>query len=161
MLSKCEIHNANGFSNKAFDEAPATTGFINMQKFTPITANRTITDRDKMQAHGVWPTKPYRGGMSIDIEGSIQANTPANAIAQLDLLTGALYGSPADMVVRKNGTLFVRRLDKTEDWKTDVIVLEFSAPLTAQSTVIEYLVTLFSWTPYFTGVTTGSFFYWT
>jgi hypothetical protein len=161
MLSKCEIHNVNGFGIKSFDENPVSTGFIRMDKFSPITSNRTITDREKMQQHGAWPTKPFRGGMSIDIEGSIQANTPANALAQLDILTGALFGTPADTVSRRNGTLFLRRLDKTEDWKTDIIVLEFSAPLTADSTVIQYLVTLFSFTPYFTGVTTGSFFYWT
>lgn len=161
MLSKCEIHNVDGVTVKALDEDPVSTGFVSVNKFDPQVGSRGITDRNKMQAHGAWTTRNYRGGISIDIEGTIQADTPTNTIAQLDLVTIALFGQPTDTVQRKNGTLVIRRLDKGEDWQIDFIVTGFSAPLTADTTVIQYLITLFTFEASFTGVSSGNKFFWT
>lgn len=160
MLSKCEIHNVNGTDIYSVDSDPVSGGYSAMHKFEPHVDPRAITDRVKQQAHGVWSARNYRGGMSIDIEGSLQADTPAHVLAQNELLTKSLFGSPADAVSRVMGTLFIRRLDKTEDWKADFTVLAFSAPITDQTTTIDYLITLFCWNPWFIGVTSTNQFYW-
>src|SRR5215471_12165145 len=98
MLSKCEVHNVNGISNYVLDSAPVTTGYSALRSFNPSVEDRTIQDRVKSQARGVWPTFSYEGGMSIEMTGAILADTPAHAIAQLDSFTRALRGSPTDAI---------------------------------------------------------------
>lgn len=162
MLSKCEIHNVDGSTVYSVDSDPVSTGFSALTKFQPDVENRNIVDRGRMQARGRWPTFPYEGGMSIDIEGTLQADTPAHVLAQLDLLTIALRGLPATAITaRRHGTLVIRRLDKTEDWKTDFQVMAFSAPITADSTIITYMITLYSFVPWFVGTTSATEFFWT
>lgn len=161
MFSKCEIRNVDGATNYSLDSDPVSTGFSSLQKFEPIIHSRTVTDRDKSQAHGVWRTKTFQGGMSIDIQGTLQANTPANVMAQRALLTRALMGLPTDAItVRKMGAIRIRILGETEDWEADYTLLEKSIPVTSDSTVIQYLITIFCWNPFFNGVTTPANQYW-
>jgi hypothetical protein len=161
MLSKCEIHNQNTVNNYTLDSDPVSTGFSSLKKFDPHIDERAIIDRVKQQAHGVWAAKNYRGGMTIDIEGTLQADTPAHVLVQSSLLTYALFGTPTDVVAnRYMGTIFIRRLDFSEDWKANFTVVAFTAPITADSTIIDYLITIFCWDAWFTGVTSGTLFYW-
>jgi len=161
MLSKVQITNANTIDVYQLDQAPVSTGYSILTSFKPEIEDRTITDRNRTQNRGKWPTFSYEGGMSIEMEGRILADTPAHVMTQLELLEKSLRGTPTDAIsVRRHGTLTVRRLDKTEDWFCYFTILAATFPLTAESTNIDYLLTLFSFLPYWTGVTSGNFFFW-
>jgi hypothetical protein len=161
MLSKCEIHNVDGTTVYPLDSNPNSAGFSALTAFNVEVQDRTITDRTKMQARGVWRTFSYEGGMTIDIEGTLQANSPANVLTQLALLTASLRGLPTDTItVRKRGFIKIRRLDATEDWQADFTVLGYTPKVSAETTVIPYMITLFCWDPYFTGSGTSGLYYW-
>jgi hypothetical protein len=160
MISKVQIANANGVDSYQLDVAPATSGYSTVTSFKPEIEDRTITDRNRTQNRGKWPTFSYEGGMSIEIQGRILADTPSHVMTQLELLTKSLRGTPTDAIsVRRHGTLTIRRLDKSEDWFCFFTILATSIPITAESTNIEYMVTLFSFLPYWTGATSGQFFF--
>lgn len=161
MLSKCELRNVDGATNYSLDSDPVSTGFSSLQKFDPHIDPRSVVDRNKSQAHGVWRTKTFMGGMSIDIEGTLQADTPTHVMAQRALLTRALMGLPTDAItVRKLGAIRIRILGETEDWEADYTLIAKTIPATADSTVIQYLITIFCWNPFFNGVTTPTNQYW-
>lgn len=161
MLSKCELRNVDGATNYSLDSDPVSTGFSKLKSFEPHVDPRTVTDRVKSQDHGIWRTKTFMGGMSIDIHGSLQADTPTNVMTQRSALTRALMGLPSDPItVRRLGAVRIRVLGETEDWEADYTLLAKSIPVTDDSTIIEYLITLFCWNPYFLGVTTPTNKYW-
>src|ERR1051325_5224149 len=102
--------------------------------------------------------------MTNDMTGTFQANlnAPANVLTQIALCSQALFGLPTDAVsVRYDCILRIRKLDSTEDWQTNCAALAFTAPATAESTIVEWMITLFSFTPWFTGVSTSGLYYYT
>ena len=132
-----------------------------MNLFDPQVAQRVVTDRDKMQAHGTWPTFSYRGGMEIHCEGALLADDSGDYNTKRLALVTALFGDPDDAVTeRKLGDLVPTFDDQDEAWTTEVTINAFSAPLTGASPGYTlYLVTFFSWTPYFTGVDSNNKYY--
>lgn len=159
MLNKCEFHNANNTNVFAFN---TDTSPLNGFDVTGVT--RISTERNKPQRHGVNPTFPYRGGMEIHIEGAIFKDTTDNYVAYRKTLALALFGNPnatAAVTNRKNGTLIINVDGETEDWETDCVVTAYSNPIKGlYPTLSEFLITFFSWTPWFTGVNTSNLYYW-
>lgn len=127
--------------------------------YDPTIEDRVDTSRNRMEQVGVWPTFPYEGGMSIHIEGDIIGTDSADYNTRRFALCAA-FRSAGIRTDRKHGTLTVGYDGQTEDWKTDVSVMAFSAPRGGLSPAISHFaVTLFSFTPYFIGVTSGDFHY--
>jgi hypothetical protein len=118
--------------------------------------DRNEHDRAKTQDHGVWPTFSYHGGMAIDIGGEIHGSSPENYTDTRLAVVRIFRGSGAPPTVRGIGEVRVRFSGQTEDWKTTVNIAQFSAPLKAgYITYSEFMVTFFSFNPYFIGVTSG------
>lgn len=160
MLTKFEFHNVDGAHTFAFNDVTSPLNTLD------VTVDpRVNTDRAKMEQHGINPTKSKRGGMSIHIEGAMFKDTTDNYVAYRKTLALALFGVPTDLVVfddeRKLGTLIVRFDGETEDWETDCTITAYTNPIKGlYPTLSEFAVTFFSWTPWFTGVTSSNYYYW-
>lgn len=113
--------------------------------------------QNKMFAHGEWPTRTYAGGMTIDLQGSINFDDSDDYNAGRVALLNVLRGNPDVAVIRKSGTLTITLEGMTEPWKADVRVEAFTAPLGGASpSRSPFLLTLYAFLPYFIGVNTGT-----
>jgi len=124
---------------------------------------RSDRSRKKMEQHGIWPTFTYRGEMEIHIEGDLIANDATDYVSKRLTLVAALFGaaSLATPTVRKNGSLDILMTGQTEHFGCDVSIDAFSAPQEGgYPGYSKYLITFFSPTPYFTGLTSGTKYYW-
>jgi hypothetical protein len=101
--------------------------------------------------------------MTIHAEGSIFGNDSPGYWAERKLMLRALFGAPTLTPVltdRKLGFLQVGFAGESEDWKCDVTISAFSAPITAlYPSMTDYLITFESWTPWFFGATTPTNLY--
>lgn len=159
MLTKCDWTNAETAATYSLNSDVAP-----LKDFDVTVNERTNTDRTKAESHGVNPTFSYRGGMTIHCEGDLFKDTSADYVAERKLLVAALFGDPNSVPVptqRKLGTLAVGFEGETEDWLADCIVLEFSGPVQAlYPAFTNYLVSFFSWNPWFVGSVSGNKHYW-
>lgn len=159
MLNTFTFNNVDGAHSFEFN---ADTSPLN--KFDVTVDPRVSTDRERMQRHGINPTKPFRGGMQIHIEGVMFQDTTALYTQYRKSMILALFGDPnaaVDLTNRKLGTLVINLDGETEDWQTDCVVPAYTNPIKGDfPTLSEFAVTFFSWTPYFTGSTSGNFYYW-
>lgn len=135
------------------------------QDFNPISDFNVDVDmqvddsRPIPQAHGIYPTPTYRRGMTLDVEGTILGDDFADYSSKRQAMVNALFGSNFDDVVTeyKLGVLSLDLAGETENWNTNVTVRAFSAPKTwTEGAYSPYLITFFSWNPYFIGNDTPS-----
>lgn len=137
------------------------TDIYPLTEFDPTVAERNVTDRDKMQEHGVWPTFSYRGGLEIHLEGNIFGSDSADYMTNRIALVNGIFGSPdADVTDRRMGTFLVQFDGQGERWETDVAISAWSAPLKAlYPSTTDWACTFFSFTPYLVGESSGSKYY--
>jgi len=135
-----------------------------LQMWDPSINRRVDTSRERSQGHGINPTVSLKGGMELHLEGALFADNTTDYFVQHDALVLAVEGDPnldPDNTVLYDLILAVRRSDQTEDWITQSIVSEFTAPIKAlYPSGTEWALTLFSWTPWFVGHDTGTRHYW-
>lgn len=133
------------------------------QDFNPISNFDVTVDmrvdksRTKMQDHGVWPTPTYRDGMSIDVEFELLADDTADYVGKRKTLVAALYGANFTGLVSENqlGTLSLTLDGEAEAWDTAYTIDAFSGPKTWEELAYShFMITFYSFTPYFTGHTT-------
>jgi hypothetical protein len=101
--------------------------------------------------------------MELHVEGDLLADDSADYVTKRLALATALFGaaSLAAPTVRKNGSLAIRFSGQTEDFGTDVVIDAFSGPLSGSYPAYsKYLVTFYSFNPYFVGLTSGNKYYW-
>ena len=103
----------------------------------------------------MWPTYSYEGGMTIHLTGQILADTSDDYITKrLALMSCLRYKS--DPRVRKAGSLLMRFDNTSEDWVTDVRIDSISGILNGASPGFsEFLISFYSWLPYFIGSSSG------
>ena len=137
------------------------TNIYPLHDFDPTVSERTVTDRDKMQAHGQWPTYSYRGGMDIHFEGDIFGDTSDDYWTNRLALVAGIFGSPdAAITDRKLGDLIIELSGLTDRMQTEVCVTAWSAPIRGlYPSTSEFAVTFHSWTPYFIGISSGTKYY--
>jgi hypothetical protein len=158
MLTRCDFVNSDGITGYSLntDVAPLTT-------FDPSIVQRVDTTRNKPQQHGTLATKNLRSGLEIHCEGDLFGDDADLYWAQRKLMIAAFYGDPnvdPDLAVTRNGTLYVGFSGETEDYKTDVVITLFTAPIIALNWArTAYAVTFFSWTPWCIGVDTATRYY--
>ncbi len=160
MLTKCDFHNIDGTHTYSLnsDVAPLTD-------FDVTVPQRAETSRNKSQQHGIYPTNTLRGGMEIHVEGSLFGTDSTGYVTERLALITALFGVPTltpTMTDRKLGYIQVGLSGQSEDWIADVTISAFSAPIKGlYPAVSPFLVTFFSWTPWFWGATTpANLYYW-
>lgn len=130
------------------------------QTFTPSYTGR-ITDRPRMQSHGVNPVVPYKGGVQIDHEGMLVALSQEDLIAVRDefntALLGRLDGTPS---LRRDGTLTVEYAGWAESASVDVVVESqqcvFSKDNPRQA---PFSVSWLGFKPYLLGDSSGDLYY--
>src|ERR1051325_6542407 len=128
MLDKVQFKNN---SNVTID---LHTDQISITDFNPVVTQRPGESRPRMQEHGEWPTRTYRGGMSIDIEGDLLAESASDYFDLRQSILNVLFPDPTAIVVfRRDGFLRVRFTGATEDWNTQVRVDAFTAPRTVEN----------------------------
>lgn len=159
MLTKCDFINVDGVSTYSLNDVKSPLNTFDVQ-----VANRTETGRNKMEQHGVNSTiASVRGGMEIHVEGSLFAETSSAYATERKALVKALFGDPNTPVTltdRTNGTLTIRVDGETEDWEAYCAVTVFQAPMKGNFPALtDYLVTFFSWEPWFTGSSSGDKYY--
>jgi hypothetical protein len=153
MVTKFDFTNTQLAETYSFntDDVPFT------ETFDIRVDDRNVIDREKMQDHGIWPTVPLQGGMSIDVAGDILSDSPENYITKRIAIARIFRGSGVAPTATKVGVVILGLSGQTEDWKTDVLIQQFSAPLKAGFvTYSPFMVTFFSFTPWFIGVTSGN-----
>lgn len=135
--------------------------FNPLNLFDPQVEQRVETDRERAEAHGKWPTFSYRGGLEIHCEGAILADDAGDYNDKRIDLVYNLFGAADDPISsRKMGDLVPTFDNQSEAWTTECTITAFSAPLTATSpNFTMYLVTFYSFTPYFLGVDSGDKYY--
>ncbi len=138
------------------------------QGFNPISdfdvnVDQEIDDsRIKPQEHGIYETPTYRRGMTIDLEGELLADDPGDYVSKRKTLVHALFGDNFMGLVSENqmGILSITLTDEIEAWDAAVTVRAFSAPKTwTEGAYSSYLITWFSWKPYFYGHDDDTNFY--
>lgn len=158
MLTKCDFNNVDGSHSYSFNDVQSP-----LNLFDPTVAVRIDTSRNKLQLPGVNPTKPYRGGMELHMEGLLFAESSSAYFTERQSIMLALYGdpnTPPDPTERIDGTLVIRLDGATEDWEADCAVTAFTAPLKGNYPALtEYGVTFFSWKSWFIGSSSGDFYY--
>lgn len=124
--------------------------------FDVRTEDRNNNDRTKAQDHGVWPTYSYHGGMAIDVGGEIHGSSASNYNDTRIAVARIFRGNGVAPTQRGIGEVRITFTGQSEIWKTTVNIAQFTAPLRAgYITYSEFMVTFFSFNPYFIGVTSG------
>jgi hypothetical protein len=159
MINGFTINNIDGVNTYDIN-----TDIVPLHDFDVTVAQRTDTSRDKSQQHGVNATHTLRGGMEIHVEGDIFGNDSTDYITNRKAFLLALFGDPNVPVVltdKKLGTVVIDFVGETETWQTDFTITLFSAPVQGLSpSRTPFALTLFSWTPWFVGTTSGDKYYW-
>lgn len=159
MIDSFTLVNVDGTHSYAIN-----TDIVPMHDFDVTVAERTDTARNKSQQHGVNATHSLRGGMEIHAEGDIFGNDSPDYIVNRKAFLAALFGDPNAALVlanKKMGTVVIQLNGETETWQTDYTVTAFSAPVQGLSpSRTPFLLTLFSWTPWFVGTSSGTRYYW-
>jgi hypothetical protein len=153
------------FTPNSGDPITLNSDHYPIHDFDITVKERQNTERKRMQEVGLWPTRLYRDSMSIHMEGAILGDDPEDYVSKRVGLVMALQLDPTNLTPpRKHGTLHMKPAGYEEDWITDVIVAEFTAPIKASAgnwDASEFMITFISWTPYFVGAESGDYFYWT
>lgn len=159
MLPKCQFNNVDGINTFDLNDVKSP-----LNLFDVTVASRNDTGRNRVQQHGVNPTKTLRGGMEIHCEGVLFDDDSGPYVTLRKSLVLALFGDPGaafDPQQRSDGTLVIRLEGESEDWQTDCIVTAFSAPVRGNyPSLTEYAVTFFSWNPWFIGASSANRYYW-
>jgi len=158
MITKLDFTNIQTAVTYNFntDVAPLTQFDVDVER-------RVIKDRDRSQQHGVWPTFSYKGGMEIHIEGDLLADDSVDYVTKRLALAAAINGDYDALVAdRKDGDLVIAFAGGTEDLTTEVAIDAFSGPIDGGFPAYsKYLVTFFSFNPYFIGTVSGDKYSWT
>lgn len=147
------IETAN-FSNNDSGNYDFNDDFNPISDFDVTVDMRTDKTRIIPQGHGVYPTPTYRDGMTIDIGGNILADDYGDYVDKRKNLVHALFGDNFTGLVSENqlGTLTMFFTGQEEGWSTLCTIDAFSAPKTwSEGAYSPYLVTFYSWNPYFYG----------
>lgn len=145
--------------NPAIENNDGTVYRFN-QDFCPlsdfdVTVDERLDDsRDKMQTHGLWPTFTYRGGMTINLQGNLLADSMEDYVSKRLDLVQALYGNNFDDLVSEPQMGIYRMLPLGYDdiWEVPYAVRAFSSSKTwTEGAYSPFLVTLFAFRPFFTG----------
>lgn len=154
MINKFDITNMNADTISLNTDG----GAYPILEYDPEIDDR-YTDRPKMQDDGVWPTFDYEGGMHIHIKGAILADDSDDYTTKRHALVNIIRFKPTPRE-RKMGFLTINFDGETEDWVTDVKLEASSIPRDGKSpNYTEFLLTFFSFTPYFTGADTSTLYY--
>lgn len=158
MINSMTINNVDGIHS-----IDINTDLIPLNDFEVTVNERTITNRQKSQAHGLWPTRSLRDGMEIHAEGDIFGESSSDYFTRrIDLIT-ALFGDPnADIVPtdRKLGDLIIDFEGSTETWTCSYTISAWSAPLQGLSpSRSSFAVTFETWDPWFIGTVSGDRYY--
>lgn len=159
MLDLVKFYGRNGWTIE-FNDSAYHINLEGESGFTVEVAQRTPEAQNKMFAHGEWPTRNYAGGMTITLQGSLSYDNSDDYNAGRITFVNSLRGSPDDEVIRKDGTLQVQFSGQAEPWECDVRIVQFTAPLGGASpSRSPFLLTLYSFLPYFIGSNTGIKYY--
>lgn len=165
FVNNVEWHHVDGSHTFNFntDSAPLTN-------FDVEPAMRVDSSRDKLMAHGQWPTRSYRGGMSIHCEGDLFGDqqstdllTSTDYVTKRKSMVLALFGDPdAAIVDEYMGGLRFQPAGETEMWVAQFCTIEaFQAPIEALNPAhSKYLVTFHSFDPWFVGLSSGNKYMW-
>lgn len=131
--------------------------FNPVQHFDVTPEIRSDKSREKPQTHGVYPTPTYRGGMSIEVQGAILADTYTDYNTKRLALVADLFGTNFDSLVSEvqMGMLRLIVTGQSEHWEVPVMVDAFTAAKEwNEGAYSQFMVTFYAFQPYFTGVTT-------
>lgn len=167
--STLDWYPANGGSTYSFNDVTTPMNDFDVQVNQRSDVTRTIP-----MNQGVYPTRTFRGAMTIHVEGQLfssvgvdDAATAANYVAARKAMVTALFGNPTDVITFYYlGTMKFTPEGETELWTAQCTISAFSAPNQAAAGTdggparSAYLITFESFLPYFIGGTTGDFYYW-
>jgi hypothetical protein len=158
MINSITINNVDGTHSYQIN-----TDVAPLHDFDVTVTERVNMSRQKAQANGVWPTLSFRDAMEIHVEGDIFGTSSSDYFTKRASLIAACYGDPNAALVltnRKRGDLDIDFVGSTEHWKCPFTITAFSAPVQGLSpSRTPFLITFSSTQPYFTGVTSGNFYY--
>lgn len=120
---------------------------------------RIDKSRVKAQDHGVWPTPTYRDGMVIEFQYSLLADSYTDYVTKRLDMVAKLFGANFTGLVSETtmGTLRIGFTGQSELWNALVTVDAFSGPKTyTEGAYSIFMISFYSFTPYFTGNTTPS-----
>lgn len=159
MIDSIIFHGFRGY-DLVFNDSSYHYNLEGEGGFNVEVAQRTPETQERMFNHGEWPTRNYANGMTITLQGSINFDNSDDYNAGRVALMNALRSSPNDEVTRRDGTLEVWFSGQAEPWECDVRIAAFSAPLGGASPSRSFfMLTLYSFLPYFTGKYTGAAYY--
>jgi hypothetical protein len=136
------------------------TDTIPLKKWS-VTTEMRGNDRNRGEAHGIYPRKTYLGKMLISMEGDLLDDTPEDYIAARQEALRVILPDPiASVTQRKLGTLVVRYSGMSEDMETDVALDGWEMPMEAlYPSTTPFMFNWVSFTPYWTGVASGSYYF--
>lgn len=155
MIEQCDFTNNDG------QTVNFNTATMPLRHFV-VSADIRRQEREKSQFPGIWPAKTYIGRCSIQMEGDLLFDDSSSYIAaRLDMLRKILPYPATIVSQRKLGYLTVKYSGMSEACRNDVTIDGYpELPMEAlYPSVTAYMITWIGFAPYFTGVSSGTYYY--
>jgi hypothetical protein len=154
MIEKCQFIDLNGES-WLFNTADCPLHDWNVD----YDVHSEGDEDQRMQEHGIWPTRTHVGKALIHLEGELLRDSTADYVQAARNMKRIIMPKDERQIERKLGDLILRFTGDSEDIKSkNGVTLDGSPqlPKTANfPTVGDYMVTFKAFSPFFVGVASG------